>query len=536
MRTIKLEIAVIGENKKSDIERLKQILGDVWKAANVMISSQFMSSEFLDKAYTLINFDLDKKYKRIKEIEETLKKKNNPELKKELSQLKEARKEEFKNRTNAVLKDFQEKFGVLKDSLSERNVKLTFNNLPSCVTNSLKNNIKSNWDNELWDIKCGKKTIRTYKKGMPAPISPTSMNFNKDSKDYHFTWTVARNEKITFKIILRKDNGNYSSTLDKIINGDLKQLISSIQFKKNKFFLNLCVNDVEKKIGLNPNICVGVDLGIRTPAYVATNEKATKALGDINDFLKVRMAIQRKKRKAQKNAIMSKGGHGRKRKMKAVYRNSEIERNFVKTYNHKISKEVIKFALQENAGVIKLEFLKGFGEKQNKEFVLRNWSYYELQQYIKYKAEHLGIVVKFVDPYQTSQTCSKCGHYEPNQRNKETNIFTCGKCNTKLNGDMNAARNIACSENYVNKKEDCEISKQEKTRIEIYQIFKNKSESGVILNEDGMIDVNKLIAIKSIKQRIKINENHLTGVVEKAPSLYFNNDKSKIFKLVKNKS
>jgi len=531
MRTLKLEIDVIGENKQTDIARLKQILQDVWKSANIMITSQFMSSEFLDKSYKLINVDLNKKYSRITKIEELLKIKNNSELKTELAQLKKIKKNELSNRMKSINAEFQEKFGVLKDSLSERDVKLQFDNLPSCVTNSLKNNIKSNWNNELFDIQCGNKTIRTYKKGMPAPISQISMTFNKDSSNiYYFTWKATRNEIIKFKIILRNDNGNYSSTLDKIINMEIKQSISSIQFKKNKFFLNLCVNDVKKKIGLNPNICVGVDLGINTPAYVATNKKATVALGDKNDFFKVRMAIQRKKRKAQKNAIMSKGGHGRKRKMKAVNRNSDLEKNFVKTYNHKISKEIIKFALQENAGVIKLELLKGFGENKKKSLILRNWSYFELQQYIKYKAEQIGITVKFVDPYHTSQICSKCGHFEPNQRNKKSNIFTCGKCNTKLNGDMNAARNIARSEKYVTSTYECEFNKQKKTKIDIYKIFKNTSDIDIKLNDDGTIDVSKLIAINSIKQKLKIYDNHLNSVIEKAPSLYFNHDKTKICK------
>lgn len=40
------------------------------------------------------------------------------------------------------------------------------------------------------------------------------------------------------------------------------------------------------------------------------------------------------------------GGHGRKKKMKAMDRLSKRERNFVKTYNHYVSKNVVDFAVK----------------------------------------------------------------------------------------------------------------------------------------------------------------------------------------------
>ncbi|RHW66437.1 hypothetical protein DZC34_02565 [Clostridium botulinum] len=51
--------------------------------------------------------------------------------------------------------------------------------------------------------------------------------------------------------------------------------------------------------------------------------------------------------------------------------------------------------------------------------MLRNWSYYQLQNFIEYKAERVGIKVKYIDPYHTSQTCSECGNYEEGQRVKK---------------------------------------------------------------------------------------------------------------------
>lgn len=52
------------------------------------------------------------------------------------------------------------------------------------------------------------------------------------------------------------------------------------------------------------------------------------------------------------------------------------------------------------------------GPKHNKSFnrKLGNWSFTQLRGFVEYKAEGLGKKVIAIDPYYTSQTCSKCGH------------------------------------------------------------------------------------------------------------------------------
>ena len=77
-------------------------------------------------------------------------------------------------------------------------------------------------------------------------------------------------------------------------------------------------------------------------------------------------------------------------------------------------------------------------------FVLRNWSYFELQQFVEYKAKREGIDVKYIDPYHTSQVCNCCGHYEPDQRISQ-DTFKCASCGTEMNADYNASKNIAKS-------------------------------------------------------------------------------------------
>ena len=61
---------------------------------------------------------------------------------------------------------------------------------------------------------------------------------------------------------------------------------------------------------------------------------------------------------------------------------------------------------------------------------------------IEYKAERVGIKVKYVDPAFTSQTCSKCGYVDKENRIAQDK-FECKKCGFTLNADHNAAINIA---------------------------------------------------------------------------------------------
>jgi transposase len=101
--------------------------------------------------------------------------------------------------------------------------------------------------------------------------------------------------------------------------------------------------------------------------------------------------------------------------------------------------------LKNNAKYINLEDLSDFS---GDDIILRNWSYYQMQQYIVYKAELNGIIVRKINPYHTSQICSKCGHWEEGQRDSQSH-FKCKACGNELNADVNAARNIAKSKEFV---------------------------------------------------------------------------------------
>ncbi len=109
-----------------------------------------------------------------------------------------------------------------------------------------------------------------------------------------------------------------------------------------------------------------------------------------------------------------------------------------------VSKNVVEFAVKHKAKYINIEDLEGYDSNG---FILRNWSYFKLEEYIIYKARLHGIEVRKVNPYHTSQVCSCCGHWQEGQRIDQSH-FKCKLCGVELNADFNAARNIAKSKDF----------------------------------------------------------------------------------------
>jgi len=280
---------------------------------------------------------------------------------------------------------------------------------------------------------------------------------------------------LEWDLFFGRDRSNNREIVERVLNGQYDVGISTIQETKNKKrFLLLVVKIPKESKKLNPNRVVGVDLGINIPLYAALNDNEYGGLGigSREQFLKVRMRMAAQKRELQRNLRhTTNGGHGRAQKLQALDRLEGKERNWVHLQNHIFSKSIIEYALKNGAGVIQMERLAGFGRDKNEEvenefkFILRYWSFFELQTMIEYKANAAGIEVRYIDPYHTSQTCSFCGHYEKGQRINQS-TFVCknpdcvkgkGKQHADgsydgINADWNAARNIALSTTVVDKK------------------------------------------------------------------------------------
>lgn len=262
---------------------------------------------------------------------------------------------------------------------------------------------------------------------------------------------------ITFKCIFGnpRRSAELRNVFKNIFDGTYDVRGSTIGLKDTKIILNLGISIPKKNTVLDESLSVGVDLGLAIPAMcsLSSNVYMRKFIGSKDDFLRVRQKIQAQHRRLQKSLTYTSGGHGRAKKLQALDRFKDYECNWVKTYNHYVSHAVVDFAEKSRAKYINLEYLKGFGSQDKNKFILRNWSYYELKQQIKYKAEKSNIIVRYVNPCYTSQVCSCCGHWEEGQRvSQDTFICNNPECENygvKVNADFNASRNIAMSRLFV---------------------------------------------------------------------------------------
>lgn len=338
------------------------------------------------------------------------------------------------------------------------------------TTSSLGQAVRQDFQKSCKDgLLCGKVSLPTYRKDNPLLVHVDyvrlrSTNPHNDNGLYHnykshteFLEHLYSNDleilikfanAITFKLVLGNPHKSAAlrSELQHIFEENYKVCGSSIQIDGKKIILNMSMDIPKQEVELDENTVVGVDLGLAIPAVCGlnTNEYIRKSIGSKNDFLRVRTQLQSQRRRIQRALTATSGGHGRYKKMKALNKLSKKEKNFVKTYNHFVSKNVVDFAVQNRAKYINIEDLSGYNSNQ---FILRNWSFYELQQFITYKAARYGIGVRKINPYHTSQTCSCCGHWEEGQRIYQAH-FKCAACGAELNADFNASRNIAMSTDF----------------------------------------------------------------------------------------
>jgi len=144
---------------------------------------------------------------------------------------------------------------------------------------------------------------------------------------------------------------------------------------------------------------------------------------------------------------------GSKSAKKHLKRIRQKQSRFSRDTNHVISKRLVATAAHSRKALA-LEDLKGIRDRAETVFgrgnksacrqmrwLMGNWAFDQLRQFLSYKAEAAGIPLVSVDPRNTSRTCSRCGHCEKANRKSQAK-FLCLQCGFETNADSNAAVNI----------------------------------------------------------------------------------------------
>ncbi|WP_372585465.1 RNA-guided endonuclease TnpB family protein [Bacillus mycoides] len=130
--------------------------------------------------------------------------------------------------------------------------------------------------------------------------------------------------------------------------------------------------------------------------------------------------------------------------VEAIRRMDDKEQRWMQDKDHKISREIINFAIANHISVIRLEQLTNIRQtartSRKNEKNLHTWSFYRLSQFISYKAMIAGIQIEYVNPAYTSQSCPKCAKKNKAQDRK----YKC-PCGFKTHRDIVGAMNIRCA-------------------------------------------------------------------------------------------
>lgn len=233
-------------------------------------------------------------------------------------------------------------------------------------------------------------------------------------------WTIAGRQTIPFVA------GQRQLELLAALRGE-----SDLIYRDGDFYLHQ-VCEIEEAEENEVGEFLGVDLGMVNLAVTSDGDKHTgEALDKRRDWYAGRRA-----------ALQSVGSLSSKRRLRKL---SGKQRRFQKHTNHCISKAIVGTAKDTGRGIA-LEDLSGIRERvtvrRGQRARHHNWSFYQLRQFVAYKAALAGVPVQFVDPRDTSKTCSVCGHCSTSNR-PTRDSFSCSVCGYVAPADLNAAVNIA---------------------------------------------------------------------------------------------
>lgn len=257
-------------------------------------------------------------------------------------------------------------------------------NLPSAVLNQA--------------IRDAKSIFKKAKKEKKRPIlkKPTyyvnNQNYSIDESSIAFPIMIENKVKKTIFPA-------YITERDKQLLQQAKMGLLRVVEKLGKWFAQISL-EVPTQTTTDEQV-MGVDLGLKIPAVVVTSEGKTRFFGNgrQNKYMKRKFRCKRKRL-------------GKKKKRNAIRKLEDKEQRWMKDKDHKISRQIVHFAVDNQVSLIRLEQLTNMRKttrtSRKNEKNLHTWSFYRLAQFIEYKANMVGIKVEYVNPAYTSQKCPSC--------------------------------------------------------------------------------------------------------------------------------
>jgi IS605 OrfB family transposase len=378
---------------------------------------------------------------------------------------------------NGIVLNEKEELGTTLQNKGYRIAAETLKGLNTSNISALTSWLWENWKKARKRVLNGSISLPSY--GNKQPIHINGKNYKiiayKNNNEYIIEITfLSPSEKRnrTLKFVTAKQDKYHQDIMNKILNGEYRQGSAQLILEDNpnknlsaqKIFFHFNYEFIPKQKEEISDRILGIDLGLKNVIAMQVYDPQHQQFISLDNNECVidglELVIYRNKIEALRNKISKatkwkgKGnvGHGYKKRNKNVLNIRKKISNFRKTYNYKLAKYIIDFALKYQCKYIKMEKLTRHGFSDT---LLQNWTFNDLQNKIKNKAKENGIEVLFVEPQYTSQQCSKCGYIDKENRETRDN-FKCKKCGFEIDADINAARNIALSEKIIKEDDDDE--------------------------------------------------------------------------------
>ena len=181
---------------------------------------------------------------------------------------------------------------------------------------------------------------------------------------------------------------------------------------------------------------VGIDRGLR---FLAT---AYDEQGKTVFFRGQEVIRKRRKFKRLRQQLQSKGTKSAKRRLKKI---GQRENRWMTDVNHQLSKTLVNRYGANTLFVLEnLVNVRFATEKvaKTKRYEQVSWAFYQLGQFLTYKAHLAGSEVVQASAKYTSQRCPKCGRIWKDNRNHQEHLYICDRCGYKSNDDRIGAMNI----------------------------------------------------------------------------------------------
>lgn len=285
-------------------------------------------------------------------------------------------------------------------------------------------------------------------------------SIDKTEPNFNVTCCISSNKKRPSRIYL-KDKGKLQiPTLGYMKFGSIredfdlscKKQVANISFDGKYWYLSY-VEDFETRVNDLPCCTngVGVDLGIKTLATVSDGT----TVPNIKTFRRIRILEKRLKilqRKVSRKYKINKcNKYNKTKNIIKLERQIKLIHRSIRNIRINHIRKFVSVLVKNQPQYIAIEDLNVKGMMKNKYLArdVANCSFYTIRQHIIRKATERYIDVRLVDRfYPSSKTCSNCGSYKKDLKLSQR-VYHCNICQEKIDRDLNAAINIAKTDNYI---------------------------------------------------------------------------------------